>query len=448
MSLDLQLASRDELIAHIQLLEALVKQLQADLDSLRGGGSKPDPPAFVKPNRPARSKKKKHKKRSHGFARKLDSITSRLDHCLDQCPDCRVALTGRRVVKSRRLIELPPVEVQVLEYNLVERRCPKCRKRFRPELDLSRLAVGHQRFGISIQAEVALLREACRLPFRVIQEYLRHRFALRVSVGELVELVKGVARAGKAVYEGFKSQIRGSPVVNCDETSWREDGQNGYVWSFSTDKVRYFLYRKSRSAEVVKEVLGENFDGVVVSDFYAASNAHLGLHQRCWVHLLRDIHELKDKHRKDQSLRKWAAKVKAVYERAKAYKGPNKKLAEVEQQGERVRRQREFEHELLSVCRPHLRKKRVQSRLCERIERHLPELFMFVGDGRVPSDNNAAERSVRDMVVSRKISGGTRSEKGSETKSILASLFGTWRLQGLDFYQCCRNLLTTQNPTL
>jgi transposase len=73
---------------------------------------------------------------------------------------------------------------------------------------------------------------------------------------------------------------------------------------------------------------------------------------------------------------------------------------------------------------------------------------MFVADARVPSDNNAAERSVRQLVVSRKISGGTRSERGSETKSILASLFGTWNLQRLDFYQSCLSLLAAKNPTL
>jgi len=455
VSLDPQNASREELlhlnlqlIAQLQTLQDRIKELESELESLRGSGSKSDPPSFVKANRPAHSKKKKRKKRAHGFARQLDFVTSRLDHCLEQCPDCRVDLTGRRVVKTRRVIELPRLEAQVVEHNLVERHCPKCRKRFRPDFDLSSLAIGKQRFGISVQAEVALLREACRLPFRVIQDYLRHRFALRVSVGELVELVKGVACAGKAVVEGFKQQIRGSPVVNCDETGWRQDGQNGYVWSFSTEHVSYLLYRKSRSAEVVKEVLGENFVGVVVSDFYGAYNAHLGLHQRCWVHLLRDIHELKEKHPTDKRLKQWAGKVKAIYERAKSYKGPNKRLGVVERQQERVKRQREYEGELMKVCRAHIKKKRAQSRLCERMERFLPEMFVFVADERVPSDNNAAERSVRQLVVSRKISGGTRSEKGSEAKSILASLFGTWRLQGLDFYQCCWNLLTTQNPTL
>jgi hypothetical protein len=453
--LDLKQASREELIqlnlqliARLQTLEEQVKQLEAELASLRGGGGQNNPPTFVKANRPARNKKKKRKKRLHGFSRRLDLVTARVEHSLEQCPECRVDLKGRRVVKARQVIELPPVQVQVVEHKLVERACPNCLKRWAPPLDLSSLAVGKQRFGISVQSEVAMLREQCRLPFRVIQAYLKARFNLRISLGQLVALVEGVARRGKAIVESFKDEIRASAVVNGDETSWREDGQNGYVWSFSTDKVRYFLYRKSRSAGVVKEVLGEQFEGVVVSDFYAAYNAHLGLHQRCWVHLLRDIHELKDRHAKDKGLKRWAVAVKAIYEEAKAYKGANVRLGPVEQKAARVKRQREYEQKLMRVCRPHLKKKRPHSTLCERIERYLPEMFVFIADPRVPSDNNAAERSVRHLVVSRKISGGTRSETGSETKSILASLFGTWRLQGLDFYQCCWNLLAAKKSTL
>ena len=221
------------------------------------------------------------------------------------------------------------------------------------------------------------------------------------------------------------------------------------MWGVSrpTGSGTFFTARVVRQ-RVVKEVLGSEFGGVLVSDFYGGYNAHLGLHQRCWVHLLRDIHELREKHPKDKQLKKWAQAVKAIYERAKQYKGPNVRIGPAEQKQQRVKRQRQFEQELMRVCQPHLRKKRLQSTLCERIERFLPELFVFVADPRVPSDNNAAERSVRHLVVSRKISGGTRSEKGSETKSILASLFGTWRLRQLDFYQSCLNLLTANNPTL
>ena len=73
-----------------------------------------------------------------------------------------------------------------------------------------------------------------------------------------------------------------------------------------------------------------------------------------------------------------------------------------------------------------------QAKLCRRIERFIKELFVFVSHPGVPPENNAAERSLRHLVVSRKISGGTRSERGTNTKMALASLFGTWRANDLN----------------
>ena len=84
-----------------------------------------------------------------------------------------------------------------------------------------------------------------------------------------------------------------------------------------------------------------------------------------------------------------------------------------------------------------------QAKLCRRIERHIKELFVFVAEPAVPSDNNAAERSLRHLVISRKISGSTRSEQGTESKMTLASLFGTWRAQGLNPLAACRQLLVS-----
>ena len=84
--------------------------------------------------------------------------------------------------------------------------------------------------------------------------------------------------------------------------------------------------------------------------------------------------------------------------------------------------------------------------LCQRVERFLPELFTFIVEPRAGADNNPAERSLRPPVVSRKISGGTRSAQGSETKSIMASfmasLFGTWRLQGRNPYHALNSILS------
>ena len=85
----------------------------------------------------------------------------------------------------------------------------------------------------------------------------------------------------------------------------------------------------------------------------------------------------------------------------------------------------------------------VQAKLCRRMERFIKELFVFVSDLAVPSDNNAAERSLRHLVTSRKISGGARSGQGADSKMTLASLFGTWRARGLNPLLECRRLLTS-----
>lgn len=84
--------------------------------------------------------------------------------------------------------------------------------------------------------------------------------------------------------------------------------------------------------------------------------------------------------------------------------------------------------------------------LCERIERFLPELFVFVAVPGVPSHNNEAERSVRPLVIARKVSGGSRSPRGSQTRMSLASLFGTWMAQGLNPFQECLTLLSQTSP--
>ncbi len=78
----------------------------------------------------------------------------------------------------------------------------------------------------------------------------------------------------------MKQQIRASPTVQMDETGWREDGSNGYVWCACTPQLRYYEYQHSRGSEVVKAVLGESFEGVLGSDFYASYNVYTGPHQR------------------------------------------------------------------------------------------------------------------------------------------------------------------------
>ena len=121
---------------------------------------------------------------------------------------------------------------------------------------------------------------------------------------------------------------------------------------------------------------------------------------------------------KDTSLAQWAAAVHQLYVEARSFTHP--------QARRRRTAQLALERQLLAICQPFLADPlALQGRLCRRIERHIKELFVFVAEPDVPSDNNPAERSLRHVVISRKISGGTRSERGTESKMTLASVFGT-----------------------
>lgn len=312
-------------------------------------------------------------------------------------------------------------------------------------MDFTEQVLGQGRLGVRLASMIAYLRTVMRLPLRQVRDVVQDLHGIQISLGELVELLHRIKEVAHPLLSGLKSEILASPAVQADETGWREDGQNGYIWSVSTLTIRYYEYHHSGGGEVVKQLIGNEFQGVLGSDFYAAYNVHQGLHQRCWVHLLRDIHELKDDFPDDQDLRQWATQVKNLYEQAMSWtaQGSDSSLSPRRQEQLRKTQQHTFEQALWALCQPYVGTTTPQRTLCERVERFLPELFVFVAVPGVPAHNNLAERSVRPLVIARKISGGTRSPKGSSTRMGLATLFGTWMAQHLNPFQQCLAFLSS-----
>ena len=435
--LELTTASREVLLATIGEQQALIAQLRGRIEVLEGqakpGGPKGMPGNKPQSRRKAPKEKGPRKTRRHGFARRRMTPTHRVDHAMDTCPDCGAGLFGGWVQRTREVIDIPVAPVQVTEHRSIARTCPTCRQRRVPQADPAGVTLGRQRLGLNLLSLIASLREAGRLPFRTIQWYLKTVHQLSLSIGAIARVIDQVAQRGQPAVAGVLGRIRASPVVHADETGWRQDGLNGYVWTFSTPTERYFL------KEVVDEVLDESFSGVLVSDFYAAYHHYPGVKQRCWAHLLREIHDLKALYPEDAKLARWAAAVHRIYTQAKAFIHPREK--------QRRLAQRRLEEKLLACSRPYLQDpSAVHRKLCRRIETFIKELFVFVADPAVPADNNAAERSLRPLVISRKISGGTRSEQGTDSKMTLASLFGTWHANGLNPLLACREMLASPLP--
>jgi hypothetical protein len=207
--------------------------------------------------------------------------------------------------------------------------------------------------------------------------------------------------------------------------------------------VYYFAYHRSRSSRIPQGILGLHFQGHLVSDFYAGYNAIRGLHQRCWVHLLRDLHQLKEDYAETPTVLTWAQGVRQLYDEGhtwlEAHPTPTIAACQEKYADLLTRACTLGEQYALTddPCRT----------LAKRLLRHQDELFQYVLHPGVPADNNPAERALRPLVIMRKISGGSRSAEGSKTRMTLFSLVSTWAARGLNpFFHCLHLLQATAAP--
>jgi|SRR5579862_7160546 len=435
------------LTAQVTALREQVAALTAALHAAQAHSAEleakktPSPP-FVKANVPERPKQPRKKRApDQNHARRLETPTQVVEHHLERCPACQGRLSGVHLARRRQVVDVPPPPtVQIIEHRVFKGWCSFCHAWREAPLNLAGQVLGQGRIGVGIASLVAHLRLVVRAPLRVIQAWLASVHGVHLSVGEISDLLRRVAVHGLAAHHALRERIRASPVVQADETSWRENGQNGYVWFAGTPTgERYFEYHHSRAGAVINTLLGEDFAGVLGSDFYAGYNdTPGGRHQRCWAHLLRDLHALKVEHPASLEVVIWAKAVKDVYLLARDWLAGG------------VEPKRAYRE--LGLLAAALGEQFAQAKghpcqaLAKRLLRHQDELFVFVREPGVPADNNLAERSLRPLVVSRKISGGTRSPAGSQTRITLSSLFQTWQARGLNPLHECLRLLQSPFP--
>jgi transposase len=198
--------------------------------------AKKGPPSFVKANVPERTATPRKKRRpEHNRGRPRETPTRIVAHRPAQCTTCGGRLSGGTLARRRQVVEIPPPPpVEVTEHQLSRGWCSYCHRWCTARVDLSGQVLGRGRLGVGVASLVAHLRIGLRLPLRAIQGYLADVHSLRVSVGELVDRLRRVAVAGQGPDAQLRAQGRTSPVVLADETGWRAQGRNGYVWHAGT----------------------------------------------------------------------------------------------------------------------------------------------------------------------------------------------------------------------
>ena len=435
----------EKLSAENKLLKQRVKELTHAARQAATTDGSPKPP-LSKP--PAIKRRRKAPGRKEGHPAALRPPVQQIDVHQEvplprdaqgraSCPHCKSCLLDLR--EQKRIVEdIIPAKVVVTCYHTTSGFCPCCRKHIESRaLEQPPAAnLPHGQLGLNALATGVLLRVTHRLPFRQVSQVLANLPGITVSPGTIARQVQRVADWLEDDYQQLLTSVRAAPQVYGDETSWRTDGKNGWLWALSTPTQTAYHIDKSRGGKVIRKLLGKAFGGTLVSDFYSAYSTMNCKKQKCLVHLLRELAQTADQAPAFAS-GEFFRKTKRLIKEMLLLKGRWNEMDRTHY----TQRVRKLEDRLERLAKadydePHAR------RIGKRMAKFQKELTAFLWDKDLDGTNNAAERAIRPMVVARKISGGSRSDKGAQAFATLASLLRTASQQGKNLLGTIKSLLT------
>ena len=278
------------LAARVATLEGMRQALQDQLNQTSRNSSRPpssDPPHRERSHRPRRTRRRGGQPGHPGSTRTLIPVAD-VDEVVvlkpEQCRGCHAPLSGDDPTPFRhQVIEIPPCKPVVTEYQWHQLACPSCGATTRAPWPAG---VPSGTYGPRVQATVALCTGAYRLSKRTTQQVMDEVFGVPLSVGTISPLEQATTAAVAAPVEAARTYVHAQAVAHLDETSWRQGGKRAWLWVAVTSVVTVFLVRMSRGGQVARELLGERFSGILVTDRYSASNWYpVRWRQVCWAHL-------------------------------------------------------------------------------------------------------------------------------------------------------------------
>jgi hypothetical protein len=244
-----------------------------------------------------------------------------------------------------------------------------------------------------------------------------------IGLGPLIKILHRLAKIFGLIPDRLIDLYRQSPVKHADETGWRNDGQSGYVWLFATDKISLFLFRKTRSSSVPREVFGNNpLPGTLVVDRYNAYNKVPCALQYCYAHLLREVEDIGKEFSESDEVQTFVGLLAPLLATAMHLRSLSITDAQFYEQAAKIKSQI---MEVVQACAQHLAIRRIQEIFHDRADR----MYRWAQDRRVPAENNLAERDLRPTVIARKVSFGSQSDAGAQTRGILMTTLHTLKKQ-------------------
>ena len=344
--------------------------------------------------------------------------------CLPKtCNHCQAALSGTDPWPfTHQVVELPPIVPEIREYVRHVLTCSHCGETTRGQLPDG---VPEGAFGPRLQAFIGLCTGCYHLSKRQTEELLSTAFNVPISLGAIARCEQQVSAAIAGPVAEAHAQLRQAAVVHADETSWKQQPGKAWLWVGVTAYLAIFLIRDHRDGDSVRALLGSDFPGVLISDRYSAYQG-LPRRQLCWAHLRRDWQAMIDRGGSSQKLgRRLRDLTDHMFRLWQRVRDGTLTRASFRSQMIAVR------YHVSTLLRQGARCAHPQTAgTCRDILDHESCLWTFIHVANVEPTNNAAERALRQAVLWRKKSFGTRSRAGSEYVERILTLVASCRLQG------------------
>jgi transposase len=348
------------------------------------------------------------------------------------CPRCGHGLeataTPPRVVQQ---IDIETVPIRIEEHRGLAGWCPHCQKIHYAALP-STIDKGGL-VGPRLTTLIAYLKGACHASYSTIRKFVRDVVGVCIARGQLVKVIDKVSRALDAPYETLLADLAVQPRLNVDETGHREHGEQWWTWCFRASLYTVFKIDPTRSGDVLLEVLGKEFDGVLGCDYFSAYRRYMRecnvVMQFCLAHLIRDV-----KYLTTLPCAADRAYGERLREALRSLFGIIHRRAELPDWVFEVRL-REARDEVMRQALAAVPASRASQNMAQRFVKHGQAYFEFVTTPGVEPTNNVAEQAIRFVVIDRRVTQGTRGEKGRRWCERIWTVIATCSQQGRSVFE-------------
>ena len=433
---------KDVTIAKLLELDTKVDVLTekvAKLSKNSSNSSKPPSSDIVKPASAQRRRDQKKKRKRGGqlghpkHERTLfsdDEIDNPIDYRLTVCPDCHsdeLVFLPDEKPRILQQIAIKEVPIEITQHKAFAYWCPTCEKihyaPFPPK------AIKEGLFKQRLTSVVAYLKYKCNVSYSGIRKFLVDVFGPKVDVsdGFLSKLIQKGACALDDPYQELLERLPHEEIVNIDESGHKENGEGLWSWVFRASMYALFKIDTSRGSNVLIEVLGKEFNGVLGCDYFSAYRKYMRIFnvrlQFCLAHLIRELKYLAGS--KDPGTMRYGKKLlncvrelfRIIHEREKLNE---KRFTELLEKQKR---------KIIRIAKYEAPPSREAQNMSKRFRKHGKAYFQFITTPGIEPTNNIAEQAIRFIVIYRRVSQGTRSERGRRACERFWTVIGTCALQ-------------------